>query len=140
MSTEQRRCWKCGNLYARQDRLCPDCGADSWNPPQGMTGTGGKPAPSLASPILSSSLSTSTPSSARYSTHPNVVAGITIMAILALLNVYFWIGIAIIGVINDPGFAGSYVSGGRTITAMVISGIATILTWAQVSGYYENEA
>ena len=89
----------------------------------------------------------------RYTTHPNVVAGITILACFALFNAYFWLGIGLINAINPPdtittgsGFdrvelsptLADYLTAGRVVVATLLGLIGTAITWSLVRGFYEQ--
>jgi hypothetical protein len=72
-----------------------------------------------------------------YTTHPNVVAGITILTILSLLSVTFTVALAVINAINDPGF-GDALSGGRVFLAGVLAIVVTTAIWIATINYYDD--
>lgn len=89
----------------------------------------------------------------RYTTHPNVVAGITILACFALFNVFFWIAIGLISAVNPPDSMiignglnrvelpptlADSLTGGRIFLGLVAGSIGTAVTWALVRGFYEQ--
>jgi hypothetical protein len=95
----------------------------------------------------------STSQEPRYTTHPNVVAGITILACFALFNVFFWVAIGIVNSINPPDAVvigsglnrielapslADSLTGGRIILALIIDVIGTAVTWTLVRGFYEQ--
>lgn len=76
-------------------------------------------------------------------THRNVVIGVTILAVLALFNVWFWTGIGVVNVINPPEpdivFGSTsegiitlddYLSGGRIFIGLVVGVIGSAVSWA----------
>jgi hypothetical protein len=83
------------------------------------------------------------PSATICTTHRNVVVGVTILAGLALFNVWFWTGIAMINAINPPepsfvlGSSGDgvltfadYLSNGRLFIGFVAEAVGTVVSWA----------
>jgi hypothetical protein len=87
-----------------------------------------------------------------YTTHPNVIAGITILACFALFNLFFWIAFGFILGINppDPVVIGSgfdrielsptwadALTGGRILLATVLGIIGTVITWNLVRDAYK---
>lgn len=77
----------------------------------------------------------------QYTTHPNVVTGVVLMASLALWSVLFWVAIFIIGRLAPPSWAGTnyspvladYLTTPRVVIAVIVAIIGTVAFW-QVMG------
>jgi hypothetical protein len=75
-------------------------------------------------------------------THRNVVIGVTILRLISLFSIFFWMGIWLSTVINPPEltlsqvrggeitFWNDYLSGGRVFMAAVIGIAGTVSVWA----------
>lgn len=89
----------------------------------------------------------------RYSTHPNVVAGMTILTCVVLFNIFFWGIIRFLGGIFPPDsyVIGSalnpieigptledYTSVGRSLVAFIFGVIAAAITWPATRGHFEQ--
>lgn len=130
-----RTCWKCQTTMPDKERYCEHCGADQWNRPQGAGA-----APPIANVGATAPV--------RYATHPNVVAGITVLAVLAIFSTAFWIVWGIFVVLNPPEasyespFVGSgsiavvaladYFTMSRVGLPAVIAAAITFLVWNAV--------
>jgi hypothetical protein len=142
MSTARRVCWNCHESIFRTERHCPNCSADQWNVPQGKAGIVVSPASTSENQTASgqgytSSILTNSIPAQPYNTHPNVVAGISILTILSLLSVTFTVALALINAINDPGF-GDTLSGGRVLLAGILAIVATTAIWVATINYYDD--
>lgn len=131
-------------MISNIDRHCAECGADQWNPPQGN-------AAATTLPITRQPIQT-----VQYTTHPNVVAGVTIIAIMLLFGLGFWLtvlGLAIVdpptgelidqsftgeGIYADPTF-NDVLSRGRVLLALVSGVVLAVVAWSTLTRLYSEE-
>lgn len=63
-------------------------------------------------------------------THRNVVVGVTLLALVTLFSLFFWLTIVVVGLINPPDpFAGD-LTWGRVLIAAVAGALLSALTWS----------
>lgn len=76
-------------------------------------------------------------------THRNVVVGITILAAMALLSTWFWLGFLVSVIAAPPrieffsGSSGDYWSIGRLFFCLVVSILGSLATWHAVDNMVE---
>lgn len=127
----QRQCWSCKQMFPHEDRHCPNCGADAWNPPQGRSASGR---------AFDQIPVTYTRTTGVVSTAAITAAGVVILATLALLSVWFWVAVWVLGAVNPPDGGESlvavrvvtlddYLSNGRVLISFVAAAFLTAVTW-----------
>lgn len=134
-----KQCWKCGSSFPSNERHCPDCGADSWNKPQGSA------AAAIGSRISTfqasgSGYGANTPQIQQVYAHADTTARTTaagVWILATLTSVSFWAGVAIIffdTVVNDPF---DTVSGLQYVISLAIAIGLTVGTWSVARGVVE---
>lgn len=102
MSTQRTTCWSCGESFFKSERHCPNCQADSWNPPQGPAAARSRPimGPQTYRPAAQTGASGAAATSPVYVSAPTydgrqttIAAGIGILATLAAMSFWFWFAI-----------------------------------------------
>jgi hypothetical protein len=62
-------------------------------------------------------------------THRNVVVGVTLLALVILFSLFFWLTIVVVGLVNPPDpFAGALIWG-RVLIATVAGAILSTMSW-----------
>lgn len=125
-----RVCWKCGSQFARTTRHCPECGADSWNRPQGQA------AALLKSPSAEAGNGVGISShemEALLHASRKSASGLMIVSTIAALGFWFWSAILAIGIVWEPSSSpfgdDGYLSTARVITAVFVAIVLTWITW-----------
>ena len=119
----QRHCWKCGETIPT-DRYCETCGADQWNPPQGMAATRHAEAASAHITAVVPALD------------PLALAGIVIAASMTAFACWSVLALVVIGLVNEPYGTfregprpQDYVAGWRVFAALLAGAALTVGTW-----------
>jgi predicted nucleic acid-binding Zn-ribbon protein len=133
----EKQCWKCGASFPQNERHCPDCGADSWNRPQGAKGR----ISNAGSPKISEVYAHSD------SVAITTATGVFIIAMLMSLG--FWAGVAAI-VVNEvntttlrDGLQTIEVSESFSVTdyivVLIVAVAMTVVTWRIASAFVGDE-
>jgi hypothetical protein len=67
---------------------------------------------------------------AQSTTHRNVVGGVTLLALVTLFSMFFWLTIVVVGLVNPPDPFEGNLTWGRVLIATVAGAILSAATWA----------
>lgn len=62
--------------------------------------------------------------------HRNVVVGVTLLALVTLFSLFFWLTIVVVGLINPPDPLAGDLSWPRVLLATVAGALLSALTWS----------
>jgi hypothetical protein len=62
-------------------------------------------------------------------THRNVVVGVTLLALVSLFSIFFWLTIVLVGLVNPPDPFEGVLTWGRVLIATVAGAFLSAMTW-----------